>query len=74
MPTAVTGVFSPDGSLVLQTTDGDTHACDLVLVGAGVTPDNSLAAAAGLMVQDGIVVNSQCRCPFRKFDPSGFAT
>src|ERR1700693_1540330 len=31
MPTAVTGVFSqPDGSLLLQTTNGHTHACDLV--------------------------------------------
>jgi 3-phenylpropionate/trans-cinnamate dioxygenase ferredoxin reductase subunit len=70
MPTAVTGVFSqPDGSLVLQTTDGDTHACDLVLVGAGVTPDDSLAAAARLVVQDGIVVDSQCRTS----DPRIFA-
>jgi NADPH-dependent 2,4-dienoyl-CoA reductase/sulfur reductase-like enzyme len=70
MPTAVTGVSSrPDGSLVLQTTDGDTHACDLVLVGAGVTPDDTLAAAAGLVVQDGIVVDSQCRTS----DPRIFA-
>jgi 3-phenylpropionate/trans-cinnamate dioxygenase ferredoxin reductase component len=70
MPTAVTGAFAqPDGSLVLQTTDGDTHACDLVLVGAGVTPDDSLAAAAGLVVQDGIVVDSQCRTS----DPRIFA-
>ena len=70
MPTAVTGVSSrPDASLVLQTTDGDTHACDLVLVGAGVTPDDTLAAAAGLVVQDGIVVDSQCRTS----DPRIFA-
>jgi len=70
MPTAVTGVSSrQDASLVLQTTDGDTHACDLVLVGAGVTPDATLAAAAGLVVQDGIVVDSQCRTS----DPRIFA-
>jgi 3-phenylpropionate/trans-cinnamate dioxygenase ferredoxin reductase component len=70
MQTAVTGVVpQPDGSLVLQTTDADTHVCDLVLVGAGVTPDDSLAAAAGLVVRDGIVVDAQCRTS----DPRIFA-
>ena len=33
----------------------------LVVVGTGVKPDDALAAAAGLDVQDGIVVDAQCR-------------
>ena len=39
------------------------------MVGAGVKPDDALAAAAGLAVQDGIVVDAQCRTS----DPAIFA-
>jgi NADPH-dependent 2,4-dienoyl-CoA reductase/sulfur reductase-like enzyme len=42
---------------------------DLVVVGTGVKPDETLAAAAGLSVQDGIVVDEQCRTS----DPAIFA-
>jgi 3-phenylpropionate/trans-cinnamate dioxygenase ferredoxin reductase subunit len=69
MPTVLMGVSQHDGSIVLETSDGKPHACDLVLVGAGVTPDDSLASAAGLVVQDGIVVDAQCRTS----DPRIFA-
>src|SRR5262245_29480791 len=58
-----------DGHLALETTDGDIHVADLVVVGAGVKPDDALAAAAGLNVQDGIVVDAQCRTS----DPNIFA-
>ena len=45
------------------------YVADLVLVGTGVKPDDALAAAAGLDVQDGIVVDAQCRTS----DPDIFA-
>jgi NADPH-dependent 2,4-dienoyl-CoA reductase/sulfur reductase-like enzyme len=45
------------------------YVADLVLVGTGVKPDDALAAAAGLDVQDGIVVDAQCRTS----DPAIFA-
>jgi 3-phenylpropionate/trans-cinnamate dioxygenase ferredoxin reductase subunit len=38
-------------------TDGDVEAADLVVVGVGVTPRVELAAAAGLKLDDGIVVD-----------------
>ena len=70
MPSYITGVVSqPDGSLVLATGGGTAHACDLVVVGAGVAPDDLLAAAAGLAVKDGVVVDAQCRTS----DPRIFA-
>jgi NADPH-dependent 2,4-dienoyl-CoA reductase/sulfur reductase-like enzyme len=44
MPTIVSSVASqPDGSIVLETNDGAWHACDFVLVGAGVIPNDTLA-------------------------------
>ena len=60
--TSVTKV-SPrsDGGIALVTSAGDTIAADLVVVGTGVKPNEALAAAAGLSVQDGIVVDEQCR-------------
>jgi NADPH-dependent 2,4-dienoyl-CoA reductase/sulfur reductase-like enzyme len=59
----------PDGRLALETADGDLHVADLVVVGAGIKPDDALAAAAGLDVKDGIVVDAQCRTS----DPAIFA-
>ncbi len=50
-----------NGRIALTTSAGDTLAADLVVVGTGVKPDEALAAAAGLTVQDGIVVDEQCR-------------
>lgn len=41
-------------------TDG-LHAADLVAIGVGAVPNVELAAEAGLAVQDGIVVDAQCR-------------
>jgi 3-phenylpropionate/trans-cinnamate dioxygenase ferredoxin reductase subunit len=59
----------PDGSLALETSNGKSYVADLVLVGTGVKPDDALAAAAGLNVEDGIVVDAQCRTS----DPNIFA-
>lgn len=58
-----------DGTIALETTEGELYVADLVLVGTGVKPDDALAAAAGLDVQDGIVVDEQCRTS----DPNIFA-
>src|SRR6185503_13071807 len=65
--TAVTAQL--DGSVAVETSDGELYVADLVLVGTGVKPDDALAAAAGLDVQDGIVVDAQCRTS----DPAIFA-
>lgn len=68
--TAVTQVTPQlDGTIALETGAGDIFAADIVVVGVGVMPDVALAEAAGLRVQDGIVVDEQCRTS----DPGIFA-
>jgi 3-phenylpropionate/trans-cinnamate dioxygenase ferredoxin reductase subunit len=42
-------------------TDGRAHPADLVVVGVGVVPNTELAAAAGLAVEDGVVVDEHLR-------------
>jgi NADPH-dependent 2,4-dienoyl-CoA reductase/sulfur reductase-like enzyme len=62
LSTSVTQVTSQlDGSIALEASNGELYVADMVVVGTGVVPDESLAAAAGLAVQDGIVVDAQCR-------------
>jgi NADPH-dependent 2,4-dienoyl-CoA reductase/sulfur reductase-like enzyme len=58
-----------NGSVALENSEGDLYVADLVLVGTGVKPDDALAQAAGLAVQDGIVVDAQCHTS----DPDIFA-
>jgi NADPH-dependent 2,4-dienoyl-CoA reductase/sulfur reductase-like enzyme len=58
-----------DGSIALETDDGELHVADMVVVGTGVKPNDALAVAAGLHVQDGIVVDEQCHTS----DPNIFA-
>ncbi|WP_238011197.1 nitrite reductase large subunit NirB [Dactylosporangium sp. AC04546] len=41
--------------------DGRTIDCDVVVVAAGIRPNTALAAAAGLVVERGIVVDDQLR-------------
>src|SRR3546814_13125018 len=41
--------------------DGEELACDAVVVGIGIVPAVELAADAGLIVGNGIVVDAQCR-------------
>ncbi|MBX7199082.1 MAG: FAD-dependent oxidoreductase [Rhodospirillaceae bacterium] len=56
----VTGFASEDG--VLQVECGTVrHAADLVIVGIGISPNVELARAAGLEVNDGIVVDDCTR-------------
>ncbi|MPZ37337.1 MAG: hypothetical protein GEU95_04615 [Rhizobiales bacterium] len=51
----------PDGKLAVVTKNSDTFPADLIVVGAGAVPDDALAQAAGLAVQDGILVDDRGR-------------
>jgi NADPH-dependent 2,4-dienoyl-CoA reductase/sulfur reductase-like enzyme len=59
----------PDGKLAVVTQANETLAADLIVVGAGAVPDEALAKAAGLAVQDGILVDDRGRTS----DPAIFA-
>ncbi|MDH3750277.1 MAG: FAD-dependent oxidoreductase [Gammaproteobacteria bacterium] len=45
----------------VATDNAQTIPADLVVVGIGILPNTELAEAAGLRVDDGIVVNDQCQ-------------
>ena len=51
---AITGEGRVDG---VQLSSGERIAADVVAIGIGITPDTGLAEAAGLNVDNGIVVN-----------------
>lgn len=55
--TSVEGFEETDGRVTGVVTDAGTIAADLVVVGIGATPNTALAEAAGLEVDNGIVVN-----------------
>jgi 3-phenylpropionate/trans-cinnamate dioxygenase ferredoxin reductase component len=56
------GAFVGDDRVTgVATTAGDTIAADLVVVGVGILPNTELAEAAGLPVDNGIVVDDRCR-------------
>jgi 3-phenylpropionate/trans-cinnamate dioxygenase ferredoxin reductase subunit len=58
----VTGfAVGPDGSMVIARAGGDPVHADIALVAVGVEPNVELAAASGLQVDDGIVVDEHCR-------------
>jgi NADPH-dependent 2,4-dienoyl-CoA reductase/sulfur reductase-like enzyme len=59
----------PDGRIAVTTTTGERLTADLIVVGTGAKPNDGLAAAAGLAVDDGIVVDEHCRTS----DPAIFA-
>jgi NADPH-dependent 2,4-dienoyl-CoA reductase/sulfur reductase-like enzyme len=59
----------PDGRLAVSIQTGETLTADAVIVGTGARPDDALAAAAGLDVDDGIIVDEYCRTA----DPAIFA-
>jgi 3-phenylpropionate/trans-cinnamate dioxygenase ferredoxin reductase component len=50
-----------DGRIAVTTTTGERLTADLVVVGTGAKPNDRLAAAAGLAVDDGIMVDEYCR-------------
>jgi nitrite reductase (NADH) large subunit len=43
--------------------DGTTLPCDMVVISAGIRPNVALAIDCGLMVERGIVVTDELRCP-----------
>lgn len=57
-----TGIEAFEGDRAVErvrTTDGTTIDCDFVVVGIGVTPRTALAEAAGIEVDNGILVNDR---------------
>jgi NADPH-dependent 2,4-dienoyl-CoA reductase/sulfur reductase-like enzyme len=62
------GLERVDGKLTLRTDRAELRA-DLVVAGLGIVPNDRLAAAAGLAVEDGILVDERLRTT----DPAIFA-
>ncbi len=59
-----TGVESINGkrrAKSVTTSDGDEVLADLVVIGVGIVPNTELASAAGLEIDNGIVVDDHCR-------------
>ena len=67
--TALGAIEATGGGLVARMADDSTIAADMVVVGIGIAPDTALAEAAGLAVDNGIVVDRNCRTS----DPAIFA-
>ncbi len=58
----VDGFAARDGHVAgVRLSDGRTLPADLVVVGVGILPNVELAQAAGLAVDNGIVVDERCR-------------
>ncbi|AXS42033.1 FAD-dependent oxidoreductase [Breoghania sp. L-A4] len=51
----------PGAARAVRLTSGERIGCDLVLVAVGAAPNDQLARAAGLAVDDGILVDEACR-------------
>jgi 3-phenylpropionate/trans-cinnamate dioxygenase ferredoxin reductase subunit len=61
LSTSIRG-FAGEGHVrAIDLSDGMQVAADLVIIGIGVIPNTALAAAAGLEIGDGIVVDDRCR-------------
>ncbi len=65
----VVAILGPDRVTGVRLDDGSEIGCDAVLVAIGVAPRTELAAAVGLAVDNGIVVDAQLRTA----DPNIFA-
>jgi nitrite reductase (NADH) large subunit len=59
--TRPTGLAGTDRVTGVRLAGGDTLPADLVVVATGVRPDTALAAAAGLPVERGVLVDDQLR-------------
>ncbi|HMA16903.1 MAG TPA: FAD-dependent oxidoreductase [Thermoanaerobaculia bacterium] len=57
----VTGISESGARLIVATKGGRSATVDAVVAGIGIVPDTALAAAAGLAVDDGIVVDERLR-------------
>ncbi len=65
----LTGLEERDGALQLSTKGGATIVADQVVAGLGIVPNVQLAQAAGLSVDNGVLVDEQLRTS----DPAIFA-
>jgi NADPH-dependent 2,4-dienoyl-CoA reductase/sulfur reductase-like enzyme len=65
----VVGLEERDGGLSLSTKGGETIAVQQVVAGIGIKPNVGLAEAAGLSVDDGVIVDEHLRTD----DPAIFA-
>jgi 3-phenylpropionate/trans-cinnamate dioxygenase ferredoxin reductase component len=59
--TSVTEFHGKDRVTAVVTSSGDVLECDLVCIGIGIRPNVGLAAAAGLEIDNGIVVDEHMR-------------
>ena len=59
--TLESAVPQTDGRIAAVTNKGERVFADIVVVGTGSKPDMALAAAAGLAIDDGILVDAHCR-------------
>jgi 3-phenylpropionate/trans-cinnamate dioxygenase ferredoxin reductase subunit len=59
--TVVSALRTTKGGVVVEFEDAPALAADLVVVGIGITPNVAIAAASGVHVDDGIVVDAQGR-------------
>lgn len=58
---AVSDVSTDADGLVARTASGETFPADVIVVGIGMLPNDELAVRAGLHVNNGVVVDAQCR-------------
>ena len=58
---AVVRGFEGNGAIERVVCDDATYDADIVVIGAGALPNVELAREVGLAVEDGIVVDAQCR-------------
>ena len=61
LSTGLESFVGNDRVQAVQTSDGRTISANTVVIGVGIVPNTELATAAGLHVEDGIVVDDHCR-------------
>ncbi|GAA4571476.1 FAD-dependent oxidoreductase [Micromonospora coerulea] len=66
-----TGVAADGGGVRLDLADGRSLTADLLVLSCGVRPDTTLAAAAGLAVERGVVVDDRMRTSDRRISAIG---
>lgn len=61
LSTGITAIRGDSRVEAVETTDGELLPADFVVVGVGILPNTEIAAAAGIAVDNGIVVDDRCR-------------
>lgn len=61
LSTGIAALCGDDRVTAVETSDGEQFAADFVVVGVGIQPNFELAADAGLVVDNGIVVDDRCQ-------------